>query len=443
MNRLAISRSRIVLQIGFVAAVLLSCTSSQTCIAETATGTTPESGRLLRVGTSGDYPPFSDAMDEAPGFRGFDVDVASAFARDMGYELAWVRFRWPVLAAGLSTDRFDLAMSGVTVRPDRSALGRFSVPVLESGAVVLFRETALTFPIGAVADGGARAARDLDRPGMTIAVNRGGHLERVARAEFSRAKVMTIPDNAMVREALVSGAVNAVLTDTIEAPVWRKGLDDVLQTAPITQDWKAYWVAPQNEALSRELDAWLLAKERDGTLSRLRVAHFGVGNDPPTAAPVGALLAAIDERLALMPWVAESKRITRRAVEDLSQEERVLAAAVSGVDAAAARADVAPPNADVVRAFYRAQIEAAKEIQRTTLGGPVSREAQGTDLSDVLRPALIRIGDRLAQLVVAVHEDGSATDSARKVRDRLRSHGLSGATVSELERTIDALSRDD
>ena len=144
-----------------------------------------------------------------------------------------------------------------------------------------------------------------------------------------------------------------------------------------------------------------------------------------------------------MPWVAESKRITGRAVEDLAQEERVLAAAVSGVDAAAARADVAPPNTDVVRAFYRAQIEAAKEIQRTTLGGPVSREAQGTDLSDVLRPALIRIGDRLAQLVVAVHEDGSATPSAGQVRDRLRSHGLSGATVSELERTIDALSSDD
>ena len=431
------------MQIGLVAAVLLSCTSSQTRIAETAAGTTPESGRLLRVGTSGDYPPFSDAMDEAPGFRGFDVDVASGFARDMGYELAWVRFRWPVLAAGLSTDRFDLAMSGVTVRPDRSALGRFSVPVLESGAVLLFREAALTFPIGAVTHGGAHAASDLDRPGMTIAVNRGGHLERVARAEFSRAEVMTIPDNAMVHEALVSGTVNAVLTDTIEAPVWRKGLDDVLQTAPITQDWKAYWVAPQNEALSRELDAWLLAKERDGTLSRLRVAHFGVGNDPPTAAPFGALLAAIDERLALMPWVAESKRITRRAVEDLAQEERVLAAAVSGVDAAAVRADVAPPNADVVRAFYRAQIEAAKEIQRTTLGGPVSREAQGTDLSDVLRPALIRIGDRLAQLVVAVHEDGSATPSAGQVRDRLRSHGLSGATVSELERTIDALSSDD
>ena len=73
----------------------------------------------------------------------------------------------------------------------------------------------------------------------------------------------------------------------------------------------------------------------------------------------------------------------------------------------------------------------------------MSREDQGTDLSDVLRPALIRIGDRLAQLVVAVHEDGSATLSAGQVRDRLRSHGLSGATVSELERTIEALSSDD
>src|SRR3954467_6037919 len=50
----------------------------------------------LRVGTSGDYAPFS-IRDAAGTVRGFDADVAVALARDLGFELEWVGFRWPTL----------------------------------------------------------------------------------------------------------------------------------------------------------------------------------------------------------------------------------------------------------------------------------------------------------------------------------------------------------
>ncbi|MBW2391259.1 MAG: transporter substrate-binding domain-containing protein, partial [Deltaproteobacteria bacterium] len=231
---------------------------------------------VLRIGTSGDYAPFSETVEGSQGYRGFDISLAEAFARDRGYEIEWVKFRWPELAADMRSGRFDLAMSGITVRPDRSVIGRFSVPVMTSGAVLLysvpaFEDGAQDQPRSAEsAATSADALTKFDRPGLRIAVNRGGHLERVTRAHFERATIRSISDNAAVRQALIDGGVDAVVTDSLEAPGWRRGLTQVATFGPFTRDRKAYWVAPGRDALSRELDAWLMTQELDGTLDRLR-----------------------------------------------------------------------------------------------------------------------------------------------------------------------------
>ena len=87
----------------------------------------------LRVGTSGDYAPFSMAYgDRVAGSwtpQGLDIAVAQAYARDRGLEIEWVPFRWPDLRRDLAGGRFDVAMSGVTQRPERSLVGRYTIPV--------------------------------------------------------------------------------------------------------------------------------------------------------------------------------------------------------------------------------------------------------------------------------------------------------------------------
>ncbi len=385
--------------------------------------------QILRVGTSGDYPPFSEAIALAPGYRGFDIALAHAFAQEHGYEIRWVPFRWPELARDFSARRFDLAMSGVTVRADRSVLGRFSVPVVSSGAVALYREA--RFASVAAVD----LAR-LDRSGVRVVVNRGGHLERVTRARFARASVEAIADNAAVREALVTGRADVVVTDTIEAPHWRRGLGGVGQIGPLTRDRKAYWIAVEREDLARTLDRWLIAREADGTLARLRERWFGSGHGEASASPASALVAAIDERLSLMSWVAESKRVAGRGIEDPAREQRVLAAAVRGVERAARTAGVRAPAEAAVLAFYREQIEAAKDIQRRTLAGPAAMEARAEDLATRLRPALIRIGERMARLVVRLPQGGS---TALALGPALERYQLDPARIAALTSALEQL----
>jgi cyclohexadienyl dehydratase len=383
----------------------------------------------LRVGVSGDYPPFSFAPEEDPSkLEGFDLAVVRAYAADRHRGLEIVRFRWPELLSDLDADRFDVAMSGITIRPERSIAGIFTVPVMASGAVVLARE-----------DAGFADLASLDHPATQIAVNQGGHLERVSRARFRRAAVIAIPENAAVRGALLAGEVDAVVTDTLEAAIWLEGSESVVQLGPFTRDLKAYLVHPDRGELSADLDAWLVARESDGTLAALRRRYLGHGGSPRTAEPVSALLAAVGERLDLMPLVAEAKRATGVPVSVPEREARVIDAALEAAREAARDAHLTPLSDRTVRAFFEAQIAAAREIQRATLAGPAG-EAPTADLDGALRPALLRLGSRIAfllQKLPARIDRGNLEDFARQ---RLRTPGLSDGARDALVQAILALS---
>jgi cyclohexadienyl dehydratase len=374
----------------------------------------------LRVGTSGDYLPFSERTPD--GYRGFDIAIAERFAGETGARVSWIPFRWPELLQAMRAGRFDLAMSGVTIRPERSILGRFTVPVVETGAVLLVREAAWRRR-GIDPEQGFES---LDLADLVLAVNAGGHLERVARAHFPAARIRAIPDNDGVRKVLAAGEVDAVVTDTLEAPGWLQGMKDVRLVGPFTRDLKAYWVRADEAELATRLDAWLMKAERDGALAGLRSEWFGEAAVHRTATPFEALLAACRERLALMSSVAEFKRAHAIPVVDPEREARVLAAGWQAVVLAAERTRSALPARPAVEAFYKAQMAAAVAIQRRVLAEPSPQGAPVFDLKSEIRPALLRIGERMASLLVqtASEPKANSVDLEIRVEEALASYRL-------------------
>ena len=371
----------------------------------------------LRVGSSGDYAPFS--MRTGLGLEGFSQTVAEAYAAQTGRRLENVPFRWRDLLADLAANRFDAAASGVTVRPERSAAGRFSVPVAETGAVALV-------PAGSA----AQSLADLNRPEVRVVVNRGGHLERVTRAHLPRARIEALNRNKAVRAALLDGRADAAISDSVEAPQWQRGAN-LRVVGPFTRDRKAWLLRADAGMEALRLDRWLLAREADGSLGRWRVQH-GLPAAPATAEPLAALLAALDERLALMPLVARVKRVNRLPIEAPEREAHVLDAAVAALGEAAAAAGRRPPDEGAVRALYRAQIEAAKAIQRATPTTPEAFLGAVYDLHEHLRPALLRIGEKIARLLVALPPTLDCERVRREARSALRAPHLSDADVRAL-----------
>ncbi len=393
-------------------------------------GASAQPASTLRIGTTGDYSPFSIARGSADAdLEGFDVAVARAYAEERGLALEFVRFRWPDLVAAVTAGRFDVAMTGVTVRPERSAAGRFSVPVVESGSVLLVRQPERW-----------SKPEHLNRPGIRIGVNAGGHLQRVAEARFSRAVVVAIPDNLAVRQALVDENLHAAVTDTLEVPSWQRGTEGLAVIGPFTRDRKAYLVRPDRAGLASDLDAWLLARERDGTLAALRRKHLAGAARPAVATPLGSLLAALDERLSLMPLVGVAKRKSSLPLEVPEREALVLDSAVAGVHAAADRTQRAPPADAAVRAFFRAQMEAAKEVQWEAVRdlGYMPPEPL-PDLNAGLRAGLLRIGDRIAELLLVLPPQPDADRVRSATSDALRSPYLSQRSARILADAIVAV----
>jgi cyclohexadienyl dehydratase len=378
---------------------------------------------LLRVGTSGDYPPFS--AETGPGeYEGFSIELARRYASDRGLELELVRFSWKQLLANLQSDRFDVAISGITVRPERSALGIFTVPVTETGAVVLVKPDTWN------------DVDQLDRPVIRIGVNAGGHLELIAAQHFPRATRVAIPDNASVLRALADDAVQAVITDSAEAPLWLAKHPDLEVLGPITRDRKALLVNRRRPELAADLDRWLLDRERDGTLAELRSEYLGEGPHLAVANPFDALLAAIDERLSLMPTVAVVKRATGVPLEVPEREHIVIEAAATSVLEAASQRNAVAPSFLLIERFFRAQMDAAKQIQRSTVkDASFELQAPPPDLDADLRPALLQIGARSARLIIELPPlDPVAVRAA--TREALRAPTLSRSSIRAIAEAI-------
>ena len=94
---------------------------------------------VLRVGTTGDYRPFT-ALDKGTGeYSGFDIDMARALAKALGVSIAFAPTTWSGLAQGLAEGDFDIAMGGVSVTLDRQKIGFFSAPYLRDGKTPIAR----------------------------------------------------------------------------------------------------------------------------------------------------------------------------------------------------------------------------------------------------------------------------------------------------------------
>ena len=203
----------------------------------------------VRVGLTGDYKPFSWEKPKGE-FRGLDVDMAEALARDLDVRLVIVRTSWPTLMEDLAAGKFDIGMGGITVTEARSQAAFFSDPILTDGKAPVARcEDKERF----------RTLAGIDREGVRVIVNPGGTNEAFARANISRATLILHRDNASVFEEIAAGRADVMITDAIETRIVERDYERLCATnpdAPFTQAEKAY-LLPQDAVFKARVDDWL------------------------------------------------------------------------------------------------------------------------------------------------------------------------------------------
>jgi len=358
---------------------------------------------VLRVGTAGDYAPFSAAQGKA--FVGFDIDLARRLAKDLKLRVEFVRFKWPELLQNLQAGLFDVALSGIALRGDRTLSAQFSRPYAVTAALPLIRRA------DQARFGDASA---LDQPGVRLVVNAGGHLEKVARRLFSRAEIVTTSDNTKLFTPVLEKTADAALSDTAEAHAHPNS--GLIALAPLTHDRKAPLLAAGADHFSQWLDGWLADRERDGFLPQLRRRYLGVVPDSALPFAAEGVFGALQLRSELMPFVGAYKASHHLPVEDVAQEARVLGRVASS----ASELGLDP---DSVRALYRELITAAKEIERAqaTVSNPLQPSL------DELRIVIRKIDAQMLGTLRELLRDGITVDWTGNIARCLEVDGLSAS----------------
>lgn len=228
---------------------------------------------VLRVGTTGDYTPFSLLRPDGS-YEGADIDMAHDLAETIGVRLAFVSTVWVDLLDDFLAGRFDIAMGGVTVNEARAAKAFFSIPTFVDGKRPLCR----------CADRDRfTSIKAINQPGVRVIANPGSANEAFARANLTRAEVTIHHDNSSVFLEIVAGRADVMVTDGLEADhqaALHPELCAVPIAAPFTRLEKAYMFA-RDPALKAFIDDWLGARFASGAWQRALDRAMAAHRDPP------------------------------------------------------------------------------------------------------------------------------------------------------------------
>ena len=203
------SRFRIV---GFISALVLialgagcSTPAPKTALADPST---PILNRIaqtgvLRVGMSGDQPPFN-AKTRTGQIIGIEPDLANALAGSMGVRAEFVQLPFGELLGALEAGAVDLVLSQVTITPQRNRSVAFTHPYFVTGKAILTRSEVLAR---------AQSSEDLDITGLRLSALAGSTSEDFIRGRLPSARLSTTLDSDQAVRLVVSGKVDAMVAD--------------------------------------------------------------------------------------------------------------------------------------------------------------------------------------------------------------------------------------
>lgn len=156
---------------------------------------------VLRVGFS-TFVPWA-MQDKTGKFIGFEVDVATRLARDLGVKVEFVPTKWSGIIPALLTGKFDVIIGGMSVQPDRSLKVNFTVPYDHVGmALMANRATARGFT----------TLDDFDKPEVTIAARTGSTAAAAVKKRLPEATLRLFDDEAPAIQEVLSGRAHAMVS---------------------------------------------------------------------------------------------------------------------------------------------------------------------------------------------------------------------------------------
>jgi polar amino acid transport system substrate-binding protein len=265
-----------------VAAVvaLAGCGGTKTATT-TAPATTAAAPKLVKegvltVGSDTAFPPF-ESMNGSTA-EGFDVDLADALAKELGYTVNFTSQKFDTLIPQLNAGgTFDVIMSGMTITPEREQEILFSEAYIDSNQSI-----AVVKGKFAKLDGNDPAAINTAFTGKIIGVQSGTTGETWAKENLKGAKqIVPFDDTLSAFSALNAGKVDAVVNDLpVSAYLVKSSYtnDELVAEIPTGEQY-GIGIAKANPELKTAIDGALQKITDSGEYKTIYMKWFGV--EPP------------------------------------------------------------------------------------------------------------------------------------------------------------------
>ncbi|MEM7693636.1 MAG: transporter substrate-binding domain-containing protein [Pseudomonadota bacterium] len=165
------------------------------------------SGGVLKVGTTGDWNPMTMRDPATNSYRGYDIDVMTELAKDLGVELEFVPTDWKTLVSGVTAGTYHMTGSA-SVSPARAKAAGYSISYFSLATVPL----TLKENEGRFSDWG-----DLNDPAVTVAATLGTTQEKQVKDFFPDAQHAIVEAPARDFQEVLSGRADAHITSNVEA----------------------------------------------------------------------------------------------------------------------------------------------------------------------------------------------------------------------------------
>ncbi|MFT4713468.1 MAG: cyclohexadienyl dehydratase [Candidatus Azotimanducaceae bacterium] len=219
----------------------------------------------LRVGTTGDYSPFSYLKEDA--YEGIDIELAQDLAASLGVELSLIKTSWPTLMEDLANGAFDIGMSGISKNLQRQKSALFSNPYHSGGKTPIVRcENTAKFS----------KLELIDLATTRLIVNPGGTNEKFVRKNIKNANILVHENNRTIFDEIIAGRADIMITDAIEVTVQAQSHPELCAAMPgetLSFQEKAF-LLPRDMIWQQYVNGWLSQRKGEGRMKKIFAKHL-------------------------------------------------------------------------------------------------------------------------------------------------------------------------
>lgn len=219
----------------------------------------------LRVGMTLQFEPqmYRDENDEP---AGYDVELVTMLATDLGVELEISDQEFDALIPGLLADQFDMVSVGLVGRPPRLEQMWFSCPYVPYRQVVVVNDEA-----------GIGSLDDLNSPDVAITALIGSTAANLVSTMFPEAELIELEQAPAFLE-VAAGRAAAIVVEEYQAIPFvaeNAGTSILNPDAPFSQEYGA-WALPRGDVMWQNyINGWLSYYISNGTLDNLYTEIIG------------------------------------------------------------------------------------------------------------------------------------------------------------------------